>query len=74
MRHGTPSSIDVAVRYLPGQLEIEIEDDGGGGSPTPGGNGLTGMRERAALHGGRVDAGPHGEGFRVVALLPTPGA
>jgi signal transduction histidine kinase len=74
MRHGTPRSIDVAVRYLPGQVEIEIKDDGGGGSPTSGGNGLTGMRERAALHGGRVDAGPHNDGFRVVALLPTPGA
>ena len=75
MRHGTPRTIDVQVRYLPEQLEVEIEDDGGGGAhSSTGGQGLTGMQERAALHGGRVDAGPHGTGFRVFAQLPTRGA
>ena len=40
---------------------------GGGG----GGYGLTGMRERAELLGGRLDAGPTGDGFKVELWLPA---
>jgi hypothetical protein len=29
------------------------------------------MRERATLFGGSLEAGPHGDGFRVLATLPT---
>ncbi|MFE5324870.1 sensor histidine kinase [Embleya sp. NPDC056575] len=40
----------------------------------PAGHGLIGMRERAALYGGRVSVGPRAEGgFRVAAWLPVPG-
>jgi signal transduction histidine kinase len=35
-----------------------------------GGHGLTGMRERAAIHHGRVEAGPCEDGFVVTARLP----
>ena len=35
-----------------------------------GGHGLIGMRERAALFGGELDAGPRAGGFRVRATLP----
>jgi signal transduction histidine kinase len=47
----------------------------GRGSGTPGaGLGLVGMRERAELHGGRLDAGPTPDGgFRVVAQVPVDG-
>ena len=39
----------------------------------PGGLGLIGMRERAALHGGQLSAGPAaGGGFAVRVRLPTP--
>jgi signal transduction histidine kinase len=34
------------------------------------GYGLTGMRERAELLGGRLDAGPTGDGFKVELWLP----
>ncbi len=53
-------------------LSIEVTDRGSGRSTLPGsGQGLAGMRERAALLGGTFDAGPReGGGFRVSARLP----
>ncbi len=61
---------------------VHVVDDGlasageaatSGGSPpdTAAGHGIIGMRERAALLGGRLTAGPRGRGFAVVAHLPT---
>jgi signal transduction histidine kinase len=56
-------------------IVIEVLDDGQGASVLPGaGHGLVGMRERALLLGGTLDARPRpGGGFRVVAHLPTGG-
>ncbi|MEA2167476.1 MAG: hypothetical protein QOF76_776, partial [Solirubrobacteraceae bacterium] len=56
---------------------LEIVDDGrpngSSSASSPGGLGLIGMRERAALHGGHLDAGPvAGGGFAVRARLRTP--
>jgi signal transduction histidine kinase len=76
---GTPTRVDVTVRYLPGSLAVEVIDDGRGlAARSPGdgpadgsGNGLVGMRERVELWGGELSAGPAtGGGFRVRALLP----
>ena len=76
LKHSAASRADVHVRYWPDELEVEIVDDGradGGSSPAPGGLGLIGMRERAALHGGQLSAGPAaGGGFAVKVRLPTP--
>jgi signal transduction histidine kinase len=64
-------------------IVIEVLDDGHGGAvpPVPGlaqagprGHGIVGMRERALLLGGTLDARPDpAGGFRVVAHLPTAG-
>ena len=53
-------------------VAIEVLDNGYGATILPGsGHGIVGMRERALLLGGSLDAGPRpGGGFRVVAHLP----
>src|SRR3954468_15032149 len=75
LKHATASRADVHLRYWPDELEVEVIDDGrvnGVGSPSPGGLGLVGMRERAALHDGQLSAGPTPTGgFAVRARLRT---
>jgi len=76
LKHARASRVDVHLRYWPDELEIEVIDDGrgdGDASAGPGGLGLIGMRERTALHGGQLAAGPaSGGGFAVRVRLPTP--
>ncbi|HWC67365.1 MAG TPA: sensor histidine kinase [Acidimicrobiales bacterium] len=76
MRHASAAHAEVAVIHAPDHVEIEITDDGRGASaaPTPG-HGITGMRERAEMVGGHLEAGPRpGGGFRVQATLPLVGS
>jgi signal transduction histidine kinase len=74
VKHAATDHARVRLVYEPEHLAIEVLDDGSGGdSPVPGGHGLTGMRERAALHGGTLEAGPLPvRGYRVAARLPLP--
>ncbi|MBE3015330.1 hypothetical protein IL992_40130 [Microbispora sp. NEAU-D428] len=62
----------IRIVYHPDRLELEITDNGGGAGPALStGNGLIGMRERAELFGGSLDAGPLPQGgYRVRATLP----
>jgi signal transduction histidine kinase len=75
LRHAPGSHVVAALRHTPAELVIEVTDDGG--SPTTassngGGYGLVGMRERVALYGGTLEAGPRpGRGYAVVVHLPT---
>ena len=71
VRHAGPATARVAVRYAPGRMSVEVVDDGRGGDHGDQGHGIPGMRERAALYGGTLEAGPlPGGGFRVAATLP----
>jgi signal transduction histidine kinase len=74
LKHAGPARARVAIRYASDRLELEITDDGRGMSErddAEGRRGLIGMRERVALFGGQLDAGPEPEGgFRVSARLP----
>lgn len=76
LKHAGPEAhARVRVRREGEALVIEVVDDGGGqppaASPAAGGRGLVGMRERAALLGGELQAGPRpAGGFVVNARLP----
>jgi signal transduction histidine kinase len=73
-RHAGGAHARVRVSFADASLTLEVVDDGGAGNgaATPGtGNGINGMRERAAALGGSLDAGPRpGGGFSVRARLP----
>jgi signal transduction histidine kinase len=69
---GRAATAAVTLHYESDGLTVEVTDDGVA-APTgePGGHGLAGMRERVALYGGTVTAGPlPGGGFGVRAWLP----
>jgi signal transduction histidine kinase len=71
LRHSVGARATVRLRYADDRLELEVADDGSARQPpaTPG-RGLIGMRERAALYGGSLEAGPRpGGGFAVRAHL-----
>jgi signal transduction histidine kinase len=73
LRHAHASRAAVTVRYTAAAVEVEVTDDGRGSTGAAGdaGQGIVGMRERAALVGGTLEVGgaPRG-GFRVRAALP----
>ncbi|MEV0666311.1 sensor histidine kinase [Actinomadura luteofluorescens] len=76
VRHAGAASVTVEVRLFPGEVIVRVDDDGGGpAAGAAGGNGVRGMRERAASVGGELTAapGPAG-GFRVWARLPLDAA
>jgi len=75
IKHARASRADVLVRYEDGAVEISVVDDGdGGGDGGGGGHGLVGMRERVAVYGGEIEAGPRAEGgYALRARLPVQG-
>jgi signal transduction histidine kinase len=75
LKHAGPAHAKVMLRYRVNVLELEVLDDGDGdGAPDPQaarGFGLAGMRERATLYGGVLEAGPrHEGGYALRARLP----
>ena len=74
LKHAGPARADVTIGCAEEAVTIEVIDDGTGepGHQSPaGGHGLAGMRERAAVFGGSLAAGPRsGGGYAVRARLP----
>jgi signal transduction histidine kinase len=74
LKHAPGSHVEAMLRRSPEELVIEVRDDGANGATasSEGGYGLLGMRERLALYGGTLEAGPQPErGYAIVARLPT---
>jgi signal transduction histidine kinase len=71
LKHGGDARATVVVAYGDRTLELEIADDGRGGTPDGSGHGIVGLRERVALFGGSLEAtNREGGGFAVRARLP----
>ncbi|MBD0707689.1 two-component sensor histidine kinase [Streptomyces sp. CBMA291] len=80
-KHAPGAHTSILLSYEPGRVSLEIrdsgpplteEDRGGTGLGSSGsGYGLRGMRERAELLGGSLDAGPEGPGFAVRLRVPA---
>ncbi|MFE5486056.1 sensor histidine kinase [Streptomyces sp. NPDC056527] len=74
VRHSGSRTARVVIAYRSGGVELRVDDDGPatGGDSGGSGNGLAGMRERAAALGGTIEAGTRPDGgFRVHAVLPA---
>ena len=65
----------MTVRYDPGELYVEVRDDGEGASSNDGlGHGLLGIRERVKIYGGEMTAeAGSGGGFVLSTRLPLRG-
>ncbi|GAA2392382.1 hypothetical protein GCM10010170_104990 [Dactylosporangium salmoneum] len=72
---GRGAAVAVALTWADGTLTAQVTDSGGDrvvpGLPS-GGYGLAGLAERAALAGGRLDAGPTADGWQVTLTMPIP--
>jgi signal transduction histidine kinase len=83
LKHAAAASAEVRLTYRETEVELEITDDGrpkdaatagtgrrGVAGSDPAGQGIVGMRERAAVFAGDVSAGPRPEGgWRVHTVL-----
>jgi len=74
LKHAGAASAQVRLDYRPGAVGLEVTDDGqpgaGPAAAPVAGHGIAGMRERAAVFGAEVSAGPGaGGGWRVYTVL-----
>jgi signal transduction histidine kinase len=74
LRHAGSARAHVRIRYLPESLELEVANRGHVAHDGRPGHGLIGMRQRVALYGGELDAGPADGGYRVHARIPLNGS
>ena len=74
---GPGARAELSLRYGTEEIELAVQDERTDARPpgpaglTFGGYGLTGMRERAELLGGKLTAGPTETGFGVCLRLPA---
>ncbi|WFE40469.1 histidine kinase [Micromonospora sp. WMMD998] len=71
---GAAARARLTVSVVDGAVHWAVADDGRGAAPAVvpagGGHGIVGMRERVEVLGGRLEAGPTGDGWRVRTVLP----
>jgi signal transduction histidine kinase len=74
VKHAAGATATVTLGYEEEHLRVEVRDNGGrpnGATVTGNGRGLVGLRERLAIYGGTLEAGPRPSGgYRVRAVLP----
>ncbi|HLL33557.1 MAG TPA: histidine kinase [Streptomyces sp.] len=71
LRHGDGVPARVRVAVADGRLDLKVRNPLPAAIPGPGrGSGLRGIRERAALLGGRAHTGPHDGDWQVHVELP----
>jgi signal transduction histidine kinase len=75
-KHAPGAPIELVLSYDPGLVRLSVENGAAAGSTgalaaTGGGYGLAGLRERAELVGGSLQAGPVGDGYRVGVTIPA---
>jgi signal transduction histidine kinase len=71
VRHGGGHGAAVRLEVGEESTELTVDSAGAGARGPDGGTGLLSMRERAEALGGRLSAGPEGDGWRVHAVLPS---
>ncbi|MBC2876381.1 MULTISPECIES: sensor histidine kinase [Streptomyces] len=74
LRHAGPVPVTVRIAVTGDAVELDVRNPLPGPRPAAAprrGSGLRGIRERAALLGGRAETGPYEDGWRVSARLPT---
>jgi signal transduction histidine kinase len=81
LKHGDPTSIEMRLKALDHEIELQIRDDGRGFDPAAapgqldGHFGLQGMHERAKRIGGTLEVtSKPGRGTSITVLLPLPSA
>ena len=71
LRHSGARTVTVDLVATDDDVRLSVTDDGRG-SVAPAGAGLSGLAERVATVGGRLDSGPAGSrGFRLAATVPV---
>jgi signal transduction histidine kinase len=75
-KHAPGAKATMRLAYRPDEVALEVRDSGGSGphgelTVSGSGYGLLGMRERAELLGGSLEAGPQEEGFVVTLRVPV---
>ena len=70
-RHARASRVDVRLDFQPGEVRLQVRDNGVGATDTEGGFGLLGIRERMQLLGGRLEISTGAvKGFCLTASVP----
>jgi signal transduction histidine kinase len=77
LKHAPGSRVRIRIAQSPTDLVVEVVNTAPGDerrARVPSGHGLTGLRERVGLYGGRLDARPTpGGGFLLAASMPVTG-